>query len=329
MYIKSKKAIITGIAGQDGSYLAEFLIKKNYQIFGVVKPEQILNQDKLWRIKNIKNDIEILSFDLNDKNQLVEQFCKIRPDEIYHLASNVNTNTVFEDEINIINSNLWGSISLLRVIKEYKKDCRFYCAGSSLMFGEVTETPQNEQTRFNPTTPYGIAKVATYHYLKMYREVYEIFACMGILFNHESPRRDINFLPKKIVKAVAEIKFGSNQKLALGDIEIKRDWSFAGDVVESMWLMLQRDKPSDYVIGSGELHSIREILEIAFGYVNLDWKKYVVKDEKYIRKVEYLNLCADSKKALTELGWQSKIIFKNLIIELLNFEIDIIGKKND
>lgn len=191
------------------------------------------------------------------------------------------------------------------------------------MFGDVKESPQNEQARMNPTTPYGIAKVALYHFLRMYREAYGIFACMGILFNHESPRRDERFLPRKITKAVAQIKAGRQEKLVLGDIEIKRDWSFAGDVVESMWLMLQANEPKDYVIGSGELHSIHEILEIAFNYADLDWREFVVRDEKYIRNIEYVNLCADSRKARVELNWIPKIGFHELITEMVRSDMKL------
>ena len=327
--VKNKKAIITGMAGQDGSYLAELLLDKGYEVFGLITHEQLSNPGKLWRINGLRNNINLHVCDIGDEKQLSEYFGRIMPDEVYHLASNVDPKVIFEEEVNTFNANFWGAINLLRSITRHKKECKIYCAGSSLMFGDVKESPQNERTRLNPTTPYGIAKVASFHFLKMYREVYGAFACMGILYNHESPRRDERFLPRKIVKAAAEIKAGRKEKLALGDVDIKRDWSFAGDVVESMWLMLQANEPKDYVIGSGELHSIEEILEIAFGYVDLDWRKFAVRDERYVRKVEYVNLCADTKKAREELGWVPKMRFRELITAMVCSDIKLVGDVYD
>jgi GDPmannose 4,6-dehydratase len=251
------------------------------------------------------------------------------PDEIYHLASNVDPRVVFEDEINTFDNNFRAAINLLHAIKLNKNDSRLYCAGSSLMFGDVKETPQNEQTCMKPTTPYGIAKVATFHFINMYRQAYGIFACTGILFNHESPRRDDRFLPKKITKAVANIKLGLQDSLVLGNIDLKRDWSFAKDVVTSMWLMLQASEPKDYVIGSGELHTIRDILDIAFDSVGLDWREFVVSDDKFFRKIEYDNLCADSSKARVELNWKSTLTFEEMIADMVCSDLKIVGFEND
>lgn len=318
-----KKALITGIVGQDGSYLAELLISKGYEVHGLISNDQLSDSKRRWRISKIEQLLKLYSCDLMDSSQINKMVIKILPDEIYHLASNVDPNVEFSGEIATFNINFLMTINLLRAIKIVNNNCKIYCAGSSLMFGEVKESPQSEQTAMNPTTPYGIAKVAAFHYVRMYREAYDIFACTGILFNHESPRRDERFLPRKITKAVAQIKFGRQSQLTLGDIEIKRDWSFAGDVVESMWLMLQAEKPRDYVIGSGQLHSIRELLEIAFEYAGLDWREFVVRDESLIRKIEYINLCADTKSAKTELNWKPRVSFRELIIDMLKEDLKL------
>jgi GDPmannose 4,6-dehydratase len=269
------------------------------------------------------------SCNILDVNQVQNIFSQVMPDELYHLASNVDPNVIFEEELKTFQLNFNGAINFLRAVKKFKICCKVYFAGSSLMFGNVSESPQNEKTLMNPTTPYGIAKVATYQFIKMYRDAYGIFACMGILFNHESPRRDDRFLPKKISKAVARIKHGLQDKLILGDINISRDWSFAGDVVESMWLMLQAKQPRDYVIGSGKLHTIKEVLEIAFGQVDLDWKKFVLIDDKFIRKIEYENLCADASRVMTDLGWRPKKNFSELITEMVNVDMKIVGESCD
>lgn len=318
-----KKTLITGIVGQDGSYLAELLISKGYEVHGLISSDQLSEPRKRWRISKIEQLVKLYSCDLMDSSQIQKIVIQVSPDEIYHLASNVDPIAEFGGEIATFNINFLVTVNLLRAVKIANKNCKIYCAGSSLMFGNVRESPQNEQTAMNPTTPYGIAKVAAFHFVRMYREAYEIFACTGILFNHESPRRDERFLPRKITRAVAQIKFGKQSRLTLGDIEIKRDWSFAGDVVESMWLMLQAAKPTDYVIGSGELHSIRELLEIAFDYAGLDWQAYVVRDESLIRKIEYFNLCADPKKAKTELNWKPKVSFRELIIDMLKEDLKL------
>lgn len=326
---KMKRALITGITGQDGSYLAELLLDKGYEVFGIISKLQNLDEARLWRLKNCLNKVSLEVGDIYDEEDVNRIFASIMPDEVYHLASNVDPKVVFEDEINTFNINFMAAINLLRTIKLRKNDCRLYCAGSSLMFGDVNETPQNEQTSMNPTTPYGIAKVATYQFIKMYRQAYGIFACMGILFNHESPRRDDRFLPKKITKAAAQIKLGLQDRLILGNIELKRDWSFAKDVVTSMWLMLQAREAKDYVIGSGELHSVRDILDIAFDAVGLEWRDFVVSDEKFIRKIEYKNLCADSSKARHELNWMPSLTFREMIADMVYSDLKIAGFKND
>ena len=319
-----KRALITGIAGQDGSYLAECLLKKGYEVHGIISNLQNSDNSLLWRLENCLNRINLKKININDDKEVNEIFDLIMPDEVYHLASNADPKVVFEDERKNFDTNLKPAVNLLRAIKTYKNSCKLYCAGSSLMFGDIQETPQNEQSRMNPTTPYGIAKVATFHFINMYRQAYGIFACMGILFNHESPRRDDRFLPKKITQAAARIKLGLQDKLVLGNIELKRDWSFAKDVVESMWLMMQAHQPRDYVIGSGELHSVRDILDIAFGTVGLNWSKFVVINDEFIRKIEYDNLCADSSKIKSELNWKPSLNFQEMITDMVLADLKVV-----
>lgn len=322
-----KKAIITGITGQDGSYLAELLLEKGYEVHGVVNPSKEIDVDRLWRIRGILDKLSMHECDVTDAAQVESVFLTVMPDEVYHLASKVQPRLIFEEEKNIFDMNFLGVLNYLHAVKKYKVSCRLYCAGSSMMFGSVNATPQNENTPMNPTTPYGIGKVAAHHFVRMYREAYGIFTCTGILYNHESPRRDEIFLPRKITMAVANIKAGKQEKLLLGDIETKRDWAYAGDVVESMWLMLQQNEPEDFVIGSNELHSIKELLEIAFSYLDLNWKDYVVLDLEFLRKIEYVNLCADSRKARVKLGWTPKVNFQELIEQMVKHDYEKVAGK--
>lgn len=320
----NKIALITGIAGQDGSYLAEFLLHKNYEIHGVITNYQSQDETKLWRLKGLEGHLKLHIVDILNVQQVESFVADLRPEEIYHLASNVDPRVIFNDEINTFNINFTGTVNLLRSIHKANTRSKLYCAGSSLMFGEILTSPQNEDSRMNPTTPYGIAKVAAFHFIRMYREAYGLFACMGILFNHESPRRDERFLPRKITKAVALIKSGKQSILELGDLDIKRDWSYAGDVIESMWLMLQAQNPRDYVIGSGVQHSIKDLLSIAFSAVGLDWKNHVVVSDKFFRKIEYGNLCADNKRAKIELNWEPKVNFEELIIKMVQSDLKLL-----
>lgn len=317
-----KKALITGIRGQDGSYLAEYLLGKGYEVHGLLRGEVDHGDASFWRISGIRERIKFHTCETGNGAEIGNLVSSVMPDEIYHLASNVQPRVIAGDELDIFNVNFLGAVHFLNAIHNHNNKCRLYCAGSSLMFGRVHESPQCEHTPFNPTTPYGIGKVAAFHFLNMYREAYKIFACTGILFNHESPRRDEAFLPRKISKAVANIKCGRQSELSLGNIEIKRDWMHAADAIESMWLMLQSDDPDDYVIGSGQLHSIKEILEIAFEYVGLDWRDYVKLDPNLVRNIEYMNLCADNTKAKLKLGWSPKISFKDMIEEMVRNDLD-------
>ena len=315
-----KKALITGITGQDGSYLAEFLLEKGYEVYGTIFGKS----DNDWRIKSIKEKIKIYECDVRDESKIIELVKEIAPNEIYHLASRVEPRVIFEEEKDILKTNFESVIFFLRTIKLYCPNSKFFLAGSSLMFGDAQESPQNENTPLKPNNPYGIAKTAGFYFVKMYRDNYGIFACTGILYNHESPRRDFNFLPRKITLTAAKIKFGKENNLILGNIEAKRDWGFAGDYVEAMWLMLQQDKPEDYVIGTGEIHSVKDILDIAFGEVGLDWKNYVVVSDEFFRKESDISMVADITKIKNELGWQPKTKFDNLIKMMIKEDIKLV-----
>mgnify|MGYP001589635716 CR=1 FL=1 len=319
-----KKALITGITGQDGSYLAEFLLEKGYEVYGTVYEKSDKN---IWRIKNIKEKIKLYECDVRDENKIIELVKEIIPDEIYHLASSVEPRIIFEEEQNIFKISFESAHSFLRAIKLYSNKSKFFLAGSSLMFGDVQESPQNENTPFSPNSPYGIAKTAGFYFVKMYREAYGIFACTGILYNHESPRRDLHFLPRKITRVAARIKAGKEKELALGNIDAKRDWGYAKDYVEGMWLMLQADKPDDYVIGTGEIHSVKDILDIAFGEVGLDWQKYVVISKEFFRKEGDIPMVADISKIKNELSCQPKTKFEDLIKMMVEEDIKIIKEE--
>ena len=318
-----KKSLITGITGQDGSYLAEFLLEKGYEVHGTIYGKSNDN----WRIKNIQEKIKIYECDVKNEKKINELVKLIVPDEIYHLASVVETRVIFTEEENILKTNFDSTLFFLRAIKLYSPKSKIFFAGSSLMFGDVQESPQNENTSFRPNTPYGVAKTAGFYFVKMYREDYDIFACTGILYNHESPRRDFNFLPRKITQAAAKIKFGEESKLILGNIEAKRDWGFAGDYVEAMWLMLQAEKPDDYVIGTGEIHSVKDVLDIAFEEVGLDWRKYVVVSDEFFRKEGNVSMVADISKIKSKLGWQPKIKFEELIKMMAQEDIRLVKEE--
>ena len=274
-----KTALITGITGQDGSYLAEYLLSMNYEVHGIVRRVAIEDPEhRLWRIRHILDKITLHAASLESFASIFNVVDKIKPDECYHLSAQSFVSYSFEDEFSTINTNINGTHYVLTSIKERAPQCRFYFAGSSEMFGNAKETPQNEDTPFHPRSSYGISKVAGFHLTQNYREAYGLYASSGILFNHESPRRGFEFVTRKVTNTVAKIKLGLAKELRLGNLEAKRDWGYAGDYVKAMWLMLQQEKPEDYVVATGETHSIKEFLEITFGYVDLDWKKYVIVD---------------------------------------------------
>ena len=320
-----KKALITGISGQDGSYLAEFLLSKNYEVHGLVRRVALEDEThRLWRLRNFKDKITLHSGSLESYASLVKIIEKIKPDEIYHLAAQSYVSYSFEDEFSTINTNVNGTHYVLSAVKEFSKKSKFYFAGSSEMFGKVEETPQNEKTRFHPRSAYGISKVTGFELTRNYREAYGMNACTGILFNHESPRRGFEFVTRKISHSVARIKHGLQKKISLGNIDSKRDWGHAKDYVEAMWLMLNQGNNKDFVIGTGEQHSVREFAEKAFNFVNLNYKDYVKIDQKLVRPAEVDTLLADYSGAKKELNWQPKISFENLVNEMVESDLKFV-----
>ena len=322
---KIKKALITGITGQDGSYLAEFLLKKKYQVYGFVRRVALEDEThRLWRIKHLKSKLHLSSASLESYASIVKIIQRIKPDEIYHLAAQSYVSYSFEDEFSTLNTNINGTHYMLSAIKEFSPKTKFYFAASSEMFGKVRKTPQNELTPFYPRSSYGISKVAGFELTRNYREAYNLFTSSGILFNHESPRRGFEFVTRKISFAVAKIKIGIQKKLYLGNINSKRDWGHAKDYVEAMWLMLQKKKPEDFVIGTGKTYSVKDFIKIAFEHVDLDFKKYVEIDKKLFRPAEVDLLKADYSKAKKTLKWKPKISFKKLVIDMVNSDIKFV-----
>ena len=320
-----KKALITGISGQDGSYLAEFLLSKDYEVHGLVRRVALEDEThRLWRLRNFKDKITLHSGSLESYASLVKIIEKIKPDEIYHLAAQSYVSYSFEDEFSTLNTNINGTHYILSAIKEFSPKTKFYFAASSEMFGKVRKTPQNELTPFYPRSSYGISKVAGFELTRNYREAYNIFACSGILFNHESPRRGFEFVTRKISFAVAKIKLGIQKKLYLGNINSKRDWGHAKDYIKAMWLMLQKKSPNDYVIGTGKTHSVKEFIKIAFEHVNLKYSNYIKIDKKLFRPAEVDLLKADFSKAKKELKWKPEIPFKKLVTDMVDSDIKFI-----
>ncbi len=303
-------ALITGITGQDGSYLAEFLLEKDYKVVGMVRRSSTVTFD---RIEHIQDDILLEQGDLHDQGSLVNVIEKYQPDEVYNLAAQSFVPTSWNQPVLTGEVTALGVTRFLEAIRQVKPDIRFYQASSSEMFGRVRETPQSEETPFYPRSPYGVAKVYGHWVTVNYRESHDLFAVSGILFNHESPRRGLEFVTRKISSYVAGIKLGKYDKLPLGNLESKRDWGFAGDYVQAMWLMLQQDKPEDYVIGTGATHSVRELCELAFSILDMDYEDYVVRDERFYRPAEVDLLIADPRKASAELKWEPEVNFKSLV----------------
>jgi GDPmannose 4,6-dehydratase len=309
-----KKALITGITGQDGSYLAELLLEKGYEVHGIVRRVGFEDQEERYsRIGHIMEKVTLHWGDVSDYPTIWRLIAKLQPEEIYHLAAQSQVGISFDDNFSTFKTNIDSTHYLLSAIKELCPKCKLYFAATSEMFGQVRETPQNENTPFNPVSPYGISKLAAFELVKMYRMAYGIFACSGILFNHESPRRGFEFVTRKITMTAAKIKLGKEKELKLGNIETSRDWGFAGDYVEAMWKILQHDTPDDYVVGTGESHTIKEFLQEAFGQLGLDWQKYVVIDQKFYRPAEVHQLRADPAKVKKVLGWEPKTKFKELV----------------
>jgi GDPmannose 4,6-dehydratase len=317
-----KKALISGITGQDGSYLAEFLLGKGYEVYGIIRRSSSFNTgriDPIYEDPHVPHRrLHLVYGDLNDASSLNRIIRTIQPDEIYNLGAQSHVRVSFDIPEYTGEITGLGTIRLLEAIRESGLKPKFYQASSSEMFGKVQNVPQCETTPFYPRSPYGAAKVYSYWITVNYREAYDLFACNGILFNHESPRRGETFVTRKITKAAARIKLGVQKDLFLGNLDAKRDWGFAGDYIQAMWMMLQTPKPEDYVIATGETHTVREFLELAFNRLQLDWRKYVKIDSKYYRPTEVDLLIGDASKAKRDLGWEPKVRFE----ELANMMVD-------
>jgi GDPmannose 4,6-dehydratase len=318
----AKRALITGITGQDGSYLAELLVAKGYEVHGIVR--RVAMEDpthRLARLASVRDRVTMHAGSLESFASLFQVVSDIAPDECYHLAAQSFVSYSFDDEFSTFNININGTHFLLAVLRQVAPKCRFYFAGSSEMFGKAEEVPQNEGTRFHPRSSYGITKVCGYELTRNYREAYGMFAANGILFNHESPRRGFEFVTRKITSGVARIVAGQATELRLGNLEAKRDWGHAREYVESMWRMLQHFEPDDYVIATGQTHSVREFCEAAFAEAGLDYRDYVVVDERFYRPAEVDLLIGDASKARSILGWEPKTTFRSLVQEMVNEDL--------
>ena len=325
--MKTKKALITGITGQDGSYLAEHLLSLGYEVHGIVRRVALEDPTHhLWRLLPIADRLNFHSGTLESFPALYKIMRDVQPDECYHLASQSFVSISFEDEFSTMQTNINGTHYLLAAIKDTSPECRFYFAGSSEMFGKVEETPQRETTRFHPRSVYGITKVAGFELTRNYREAYDLFTCTGILFNHESPRRGYEFVTRKISSTAASIKLGLEKELRLGNIDAKRDWGFSGEYVRMMHSMLQQDNPDDYVIGTGETHSVREFMQIVFEELKLNYEDYLVIDPRFYRPVEVEILVSDSSKAREKLGWEPKVTFEELALSMVRSDYENLSK---
>ncbi|RSK52911.1 GDP-mannose 4,6-dehydratase [Bacillus canaveralius] len=313
-----KRALITGITGQDGSYLAELLLEKGYKVYGLKRRTATQNYEN---IKHILNEFEFVSGDLSDLASLIQAVKLARPNEVYNLAAQSFVADSWIQPIYTGEITGLGVVNMLEAIRQVNQDLRFYQASSSEMFGKVIETPQKETTPFYPRSPYGVAKVFGHWITVNYRESFNMYACSGILFNHESPRRGIQFVTRKVTDGVAKIKCGLQKELRLGNLDAKRDWGFAGDYVKAMWLMLQNDHPDDFVIATGETNTVRRLVEIAFDHVGLNWEDYVRQDPDFLRPAEVDLLLGDSKKAREKLGWTPKVSFEDLIKMMVDHDV--------
>ncbi|NLF22444.1 MAG: GDP-mannose 4,6-dehydratase [Lentisphaerae bacterium] len=314
----SRTALITGITGQDGSYLAEFLLQKGYAVHGMVRRSSTENFE---RISHLRSAVTLHQADLLDELSLIELMQQVRPDEIYNLAAMSFVPTSWTQPILTSEFTAIGVVRVLEAMRRVCPKARFYQASSSEMFGHVRETPQTEKTPFYPRSPYGVAKTFGHYITVNYRESYQLFAVSGILFNHESPRRGMEFVTRKVSDGVARIKLGLQQTLAMGNLDAKRDWGFAGDYVRAMWLMLQADKPDDYVIATGSTHTVRELCEVAFGHVGLDWQAHVTIDPRFIRPAEVELLLGDAGKARQALGWTPEVDFRGLVTMMVDADL--------
>jgi GDPmannose 4,6-dehydratase len=315
----SKCALITGITGQDGSYLAELLVSKGYRVVGAVRRSSTPN---FWRLEGLRDRVELRPADLLDQLSLIRLIDEVRPQELYNLAAMSFVPASWDQPMLTGEFNAQGVTRLLDAVRRVDPSIRIYQASSSEMFGKVREVPQTERTPFYPRSPYGVSKVFGHYITINYRESYGLFACSGILFNHESPRRGLEFVTRKVTDAVAQIKLGRADSLSLGNLEAARDWGFAGDYVRAMWLMLQQDEPEDYVVATGVAHTVRNLVELAFGHVGLDWQRYVKTDPALLRPAEVDHLIGDSTRARTRLGWKPDVDFAGLVRMMVDADLE-------
>jgi GDPmannose 4,6-dehydratase len=318
-----RRALITGITGQDGSYLAEWLLDKGYEVYGIVRRSSAPN---LWRIEHILDRIELRPADLLDQLSLLKILDEVRPQEFYNLAAMSFVPASWDQPLLTGEYNAQGVTRALEAVRQVDTKIRFYQASSSEMFGKVRAVPQSEETPFYPRSPYGVSKVYGHYITVNYRESYDLFACSGILFNHESPRRGLEFVTRKVTDGVARIKLGLAKELRMGNLDARRDWGFAGDYVRAMWAMLQQDEPDDYVIATGETHSVRELIEVAFGHVGLDWKKHVTLDQRFLRPAEVDLLIGSPEKAKAKLGWTPTVDFTGLVKMMVDADLGRLAK---
>jgi GDPmannose 4,6-dehydratase len=322
-----KKALITGITGQDGSYLAELLLNLGYRVHGLLRPETLSEpKNNMWRIEHIRDHLVLHPGSLQDFLFLLDLFAELKPQECYHLASQSFVNHTFDEEITTMTTNVNGTLHVLSALKTSSPDCRLFFPGSSEMFGKVDVSPQSELTPFRPISVYGISKTCGYDLMRHYRETHNIFTTSAILYNHESPRRGDRFVTRKIASTAAKIKLGMANEIRLGNIDAKRDWGHAEDYVRAMHMMLNTETPEDYVIASGKSHSVKEFLEIAFGELDLDYKKYLVIDPDLIRGNDSIELVGDTKKAWTHLGWKANISFEDMVRKMVVSDLENLKK---
>jgi GDPmannose 4,6-dehydratase len=317
----AKRALITGVTGQDGSYLADFLLEKGYEVYGLVRRSSTLN---FQRISHIQDQIHIIQGDLLDQNSLLTAIADVEPLEVYNLAAQSFVPTSWNQPVLTGEATALGVMRMLEAIRRVKPEARFYQASSSEMFGKVRETPQSETTPFYPRSPYGVAKAYGHFITVNYRESYDLFAVSGILFNHESPRRGLEFVTRKVSHAVAKIKLGMQEVLHLGNLDAQRDWGYALDYVRAMWLMLQGDEPADYVVGTGIAHSVRDLVQLAFQRVDLDWQDYVRQDDSLLRPAEVEHLVADPSLARERLGWEPVVDFAGLVNMMVDADLEML-----
>ncbi|HYT89684.1 MAG TPA: GDP-mannose 4,6-dehydratase [Gemmataceae bacterium] len=322
--MKAKTALVTGITGQDGSYLAELLVGKGYRVAGLVRPER---KDRAPRLDPVRDQVELIPVDLLDQAALLELLRRLHLDEVYNLAATTFVPACWDQPAQAIEFSTLSVTRLLDAIRQGCPSARFFQAGSSEMFGNTAESPQRETTPFHPRSPYGATKASAHYITTAYREAYGLFACSGILFNHESPRRGLEFVTRKITHAVARIKLGLAKELRLGNLQAKRDWGYAGDYVRAMWLMLQQETAEDYVIGTGETHSVEEFVRIAFDHVGLDWHDHVVVDPQFYRPAEVFQLVADPAKARQRLGWRPEVSFRDLVESMVEADLAALSRQ--